>query len=563
MTSIGVGTALLLAALSAPANLDPASVTVTEVADSGSYFVYVYTVSNPATSLWSVATVEFDVAASSGQPSALTATGPFRDLTVWAGATTPLSAYAPVGPINPSGWGATLTREAKLSFGVPSQGPVQLDSVPPGDSLAGFGIRSPYLPALTDVVALPTWQACCSIADSITWEAPSRRLFKATSTSIAPRYMPTEVTVDLLQVQLTAVCTDPLWITSGTLCAEFETLVDSAAAEFTGGDLQGAAMLLSDLFDRVETERQQMHSNAYWLLYLNIRQAYANIAAAGPGALGVVCNPASVERAASPVSCAPSAPIPPIGSEFFALTGWRFIGGPSNEFDISPPGAPAETWEGEMVVGGTVWLYGTLAGAADSASTTVTVTPRTWAAIPANAAVEEDENGLFGWGDMPTIPTAQDDLAHLHPRWFTDLTLAEYLARFVAVEEGPNESVAYFSGPLLHDFSPFYELTDALTDDQNAWYQNHPVGGNGTTCRQRDLPTIVFDFFDGEMVDVGTAANTYWAGLNFQDTHEALVSTDTTALHGAFDDALHDAFVALDSISNEETSAEPPCTLLY
>jgi hypothetical protein len=215
--------------------------------------------------------------------------------------------------------------------------------------------------------------------------------------------MPEEVDIELLQTQLTAICSDPLWLAISALCTEFEGLLDQAAGQFAGTDLYGAAISLSDLLERVEAEHQQMHANAYWLLYHNIHQAYANIADAGPSSLGASCTPSSVERATE-VGCGPLLPIPPIGSTS-DITGWRFVGGPAGEFVITPSGAPSSTWVGPLLTSGTIWVYATIDGVPDSASTAVTVTPRSWPLAPMDDPVVEIPD-THEWYNLPTPPRA-------------------------------------------------------------------------------------------------------------------------------------------------------------
>lgn len=553
--------ALVQAAQTHAQTLSSVSVDLASVADSAGYMVYSYTVQNPASSGWSVSAVGLDVSASSGTPVSLPAIGEFLDMTVGSNAVQPLTPYAQIGPTSPTSWWAELRRTGELWWYAPGSGLVELDSIAPGASKPGFALRSTYLPDIRVAQAEPTWQSCCTIPDPETNENPSTSEFMVSDYSVVPGYAAEEVTAGVVQSQVGTICDEPLWLSDSALCAEFGNLADSAAAAFSTGNLQGAAMALSDLLDRVEAEQQQMHSNAYWLLSLNIHQAYANVAAAGPSTLGVICDPSTVERAAGPVSCAPSAPIPPMGSPFFELTGWRFVGGPGGEFDVTSAGVPPAAWEGLMVMSGSVWVYGTVAGVADSASTTVEVTPRSWPAIPSLPAFERDQD----WGgSMPSVPVAQEDLAQLYHSWPTGGTAEEVAARRVSVENGPNASLAYYSESLLESYRPYYKINrDALTDDQNTWYQNHPVGGNGSICRRRDLPTIVLDFFEDRMVEEGGAGTDHWPQLAFHITHEALVSSSVEDLLSAFQAALLTDWAVLEAVRQQLPPAVPPCTLLY
>jgi hypothetical protein len=295
------------------------------IADSGSYLVYHYDLTNPSASTWGLAAIRLDIGASAGTPSNLAATGTFFDLTDGPGPV--VAPHAEVGPITPSPWSATLTGSALLSWHPRTGALSSEDSIAAGETRGGFGIRSSYRPGISDVVATPTPESCCTVPDSTVDGIfyPPRSRFAVTGWTVAPRFMPTEVDIALLQTQVTAICTDPLWLDSSTLCAEIDAALDSAAAELAGGGLYDATIGLSDLLDRVQAEQQQMHTNAYWMLYHNIHQAYENLADAGPWSLGVTCGSSSVERADS-VPCGPLLPIPPIGSTS-EVTGWRFVEG--------------------------------------------------------------------------------------------------------------------------------------------------------------------------------------------------------------------------------------------
>jgi hypothetical protein len=94
--------------------------------------------------------------------------------------------------------------------------------------------------------------------------------------AVVPRYQPSEVSIDLLQSQLTAVCTDPLWLDDSTLCTEFGDLLDLAEGDEDDSNFYGAAAVLARLQVRVSEEGSEMHPNAYWLLGLNVEQAHAN-----------------------------------------------------------------------------------------------------------------------------------------------------------------------------------------------------------------------------------------------------------------------------------------------
>lgn len=257
-----------------PLSLAGVELRLVDVADSSGYYMYDYELENPVGSTWGIAQVAIDIATSSGTPTNLAVVGAFRDGTV--GGTSPVAPHAEVGPTTPSGWRAALTREAELWWYPPGDGLFDPDSVAPGDTLTGLGIRSSYLPGISTVSAQPTVQSCCSVPDSLD-AYPGLAQFQVTGWTVAPRFMPDEVTVQLLQGQLATVCDDPLWLDDSGLCTEFGDLLDLADEESGVFNYYGAAGILGRLRARVSEEQSAMHPNAYWLLYLDAGQARDNL----------------------------------------------------------------------------------------------------------------------------------------------------------------------------------------------------------------------------------------------------------------------------------------------
>ena len=241
----------------ARAQLAAVQLRIAEVADSGTYFVYRYSLTNAPTSAWSVAGVRIGVRATSGTPANLPATGNFFDATTRARASTPVQPYAAVGPISPAQWGASLSLDADLSWSAPSSGATHLDSVAPGMTLDGIAVRSPYLPGVTEAMATPTWQACCSVADTLTGRNPRVGEFAARSRTIAPRYAPAELNGDVLTVELRSACEELQWMNSSTLCERLAELASS-------GDPSSLADFVTELEAAQQTGR--IASDAYLLL---------------------------------------------------------------------------------------------------------------------------------------------------------------------------------------------------------------------------------------------------------------------------------------------------------
>jgi hypothetical protein len=123
-------------------------------------------------------------------------------------------------------------------------------------------------------------QSCCLVpydstpGEELYYEPGSFRVFGA---AVAPRYMPEEVDIDVLQTQLTAICDDPLWLDDSQLCTECDGLLDEAADDYGDSNFYGAMAVLSHLFDRIEEEEEAFDPNGYWLLRKNVPQAYENV----------------------------------------------------------------------------------------------------------------------------------------------------------------------------------------------------------------------------------------------------------------------------------------------
>ena len=261
----------------------------TSVADSTSYLFYSYAVRNPASSTWGLSAVEIDIGASSGTPDNLASTGNLFDFTTSDAAQ---ASHAEVGPSSPAGWHAILSREGTLTWAAPSSAVQSTDSIAPGGSKSGFAIRSSYLPGISGVVGLPTVESCClEPTDSLDGEFiyPGPEQLAASGWTIAPRYMPFEVTLDLLQSQRTAVCTNPLWIDDALLCAELADSLDAADTRLASGDNTGARTALEGVLAILDAEREPtgpIEDNAYWLLRLNTVHVLGSIVGAGDVATG-------------------------------------------------------------------------------------------------------------------------------------------------------------------------------------------------------------------------------------------------------------------------------------
>ena len=274
-------------------SLEPIELRLTALEDSSSYLVYRYEAVSPSTATQGVAALLLDVSASAGTPSStLPATGYFLN----GPAITPLAVtpHAEVGPISPTNWGSALRRTAILTWGGANGDIYDNDSIAPGDTLTGLGIRSSFLPGIRQVGAVPTWQSCCTESWGTEEENPTRQhrnpdYFAVYSTTVAPRYAPDEVTLDVLRSQRAAVCSDPLWIDDAPVCAELADSLAAADARLASGDNAGAGTALEGVLAILDAEREPtgpIENNAYWLLRLNTDHVLGTIPGAGDVATG-------------------------------------------------------------------------------------------------------------------------------------------------------------------------------------------------------------------------------------------------------------------------------------
>lgn len=250
-----------------------------QVTDSQSYFVYHFELANPLSSSWAISSLRVDISASSGTPPNLPATGdldiiPPFDVQV---------PHAEVGPISPSGWKAIQSPLARLTWTPPLTRSFSGDSVPPGAAKDGFGIRSTYLPDLTQVELIPTTESCCREPIDTTGGERIYALPVDLATeglTVAPRLMPAEVSIDLVRDQVTAVCSDPLWINDSALCTALADSLDAAEVRLDTGNITGARNAVSAAGDIVYANREPfgpIESNAEWLLRLNLAQLLENL----------------------------------------------------------------------------------------------------------------------------------------------------------------------------------------------------------------------------------------------------------------------------------------------
>ncbi len=250
------------------------------VGDSGSYLRYDYIVRNPGSSSWAIAVVRMDLSAPRGTgTNTLPATGRFSHD---AGGSAPVIDNVPAGPITPSNWKASLfsspiVSRAILQWHGARGGLHDVDSIPPGGGLSGFGIRSPYLPGIRSVWAYPTWQSCCSRPrpprpDVPPEEHPRPDEFQVAGLTVGPTLHPDSASIQVLQALQARTCTELRWISDAGLCASLGERLDRARQGLTQADRTGARAELRSFLSALEAQHgvgRPVNDNAYWLLKVN------------------------------------------------------------------------------------------------------------------------------------------------------------------------------------------------------------------------------------------------------------------------------------------------------
>ena len=249
------------------------------VADSGTYLVYWYRINNASESRGGAAYFSLDVSAprGTGFPT-LPATGRFMHGAGFRGVDlAQFQDHVPVGPISPTNWESVLTKQATLDwYGGRGGASGEYDNIPPGDSLGGFGLRSPYLPGIRQSWARPTFLSCCAKprAATATSEAeyPDPSEFKISGRTVGPTVRPEAMTLGLVRADLAQVCGALRWIPDGAMCGPLQATLARAAAAAQRGDRSAATDALRAFVDALDAQHgpgKPVNDNAYWLLKVN------------------------------------------------------------------------------------------------------------------------------------------------------------------------------------------------------------------------------------------------------------------------------------------------------
>jgi len=256
-----------------------------EVQNQDSLWIYQYRITNISQNRWAISGFFLDLSAPSGtRHRTLPATGPFRD---WHGdgVRVPSRDHVPVGPISPETWGTVLRVDASLLWYGTTGGVIDNDSIAPGTSLAGFGLRSPYLPGTRQFWAEPTWQACCSEPgpDPETGlpgeEHPGTDEFRQSGWTVGPTRAPDEMSdpynaLGIVLGYIRNTC-DISWITNPGICNSLRTKLEQARRALERGNNEAATGQLQAFLNELEAQRgdepgKHVNDNAYWLLKVNV-----------------------------------------------------------------------------------------------------------------------------------------------------------------------------------------------------------------------------------------------------------------------------------------------------
>ena len=265
--------------------LDRVGLDVTSVVDSSRYLIYRYRMTNSASSGGGVAVLALDV-------SATTETG--RVLLPFTGrvehGASGRAYHVPLGGLAPDTWKMEVLYNARFEWYAATVGavvndswlPANGDSVAPGESRDGFGLRSPYLPGVRGFIAQPTWQACCSrpTPGAPDGEHAAPGAFLVRGFAVGPAVRPEAMSLALVQLDLHQAC-DPLrWIASGTVCGELRSTAERASAALKRGDDQGTKEILRAFLSNLDAQHgpgKPVNDNAYWLLKVNAEYVLAHM----------------------------------------------------------------------------------------------------------------------------------------------------------------------------------------------------------------------------------------------------------------------------------------------
>ena len=145
-------------------------------------------------------------------------------------------------------------------------------------------------------------------------------------------------------------------------------------------------------------------------------------------------------------------------------------------------------WEGPMAIGGTVAGSAIVGGQKLSDSASVIVRPRPWRANGVVMA-KTSPSALSRTGRLREFPRIQGDLGYILMSVAVRPPASDPMVQLV--REGPNTSLAFYTGmPLIYD-SWSYEINDAALASGSTWRRSFPTGiVLSSTCSQTQLAPL-------------------------------------------------------------------------
>lgn len=259
-----------------------------------------------------------------------------------------------------------------------------------------------------------------------------------------------------------------------------DTLIASTTTSLP--DTRGGARLVAlrsdgKSFDRV---RVRVMDNA------GVKEifAIAHIRYAVASKLRVTCTPNSVTRS-DEIRCAMRAPAP---STVEAIS-WRFENPQvDTEVHLVYPEygeTPDTVWAGPLVIGGTVWGFGKVDGAADSAQASVSGRSRPWRqTFPTGP---RPTVSYLGQGALPPVPLDGSKFGK------TEITLDLQLCRdpfCKRVDRGPNRKLKYYLS-LPYYYKQFDVSINIIALAPGSWWRNSlPSTRQNGRCSRSDVASI-------------------------------------------------------------------------
>ena len=278
-----LGTGRLIAQARSP--LRGTAFSLSAVEDSGWYLVYRYTIANDPGSTGGAAVLTLDVSAPRGTGLVvLPPTGRFVNGPGVPGVTGATD-HVPFGPISPENWEAFLNKNATLDwYGAHGGFEGDVDSIAPGGTLEGFGLRSSYLPGLRRSAAAPTFRSCCTKIRPETAatepENPNPKEFRVGGWTVGPMVRPSDLSIATLLTDLDRTCGQLRWISDGSLCGRLRSSLQKSAAALRRGDARDARQGLAAILQELENQSgpgKSVNENAYWLLRVNASYLVAHL----------------------------------------------------------------------------------------------------------------------------------------------------------------------------------------------------------------------------------------------------------------------------------------------